>query len=477
MLWKKYVQDGSFLWFGLVLLIALCIAFLLPVVPEDYWWFVRVGEQTLATGAIPTTDSFTYSIFGQAIYYHSWGASVLFWLLYHWGGLTLTVLLRGLIVAVTYTFVWFTARQVGAGRVGAALVTLLAVLASCNNWSIRPQLLTYPLFAAAIWILYRWQTGRTKAVWALPVLALLWGNLHASFVILLALIAAALVFGSGDRKQLLWVTLAVLAALLVNPRGGHTYEYIVQLLVSPSNQQFSQEWSPPVNQGWQMNLFFLWLLLYPLLAVFSPKKLSALEWCWFTGFGFLALWGLRYGIWFILILTVLTAQMLAPWEEKYWPSSRAENFTLNLALPLLFIASTLAFLPGLREKWWPQAPAVTANTPEAAVTWLEQHPDLPGPLFTEMGMASYLEFALPERPVWIDSRVFPFPTAMWQDYREITTVAWDWQTALDRTGANLLLVSTAEQPKLIIALDQSAQWCRLYADEVAQVYSRGACSR
>ena len=39
MLWKKYVQDGSFLWFGLVLLIALCIAFLLPVVPEDYWWY------------------------------------------------------------------------------------------------------------------------------------------------------------------------------------------------------------------------------------------------------------------------------------------------------------------------------------------------------------------------------------------------------------------------------------------------------
>jgi hypothetical protein len=79
--------------------------------------------------------------------------------------------------------------------------------------------------------------------------------------------------------------------------------------------------------------------------------------------------------------------------------------------------------------------------------------------------------------VWIDSRVFPFPTAMWQDYREITTAAWDWQTALDRTGANLLLVSTAEQPKLVTVLDQSTQWCCLYADEVAQVYSRGACSR
>ena len=72
-----------------------------------------------------------------------------------------------------------------------------------------------------------------------------------------------------------------------------------------------REWLPPVNTGWQMNIFFLWLLGFPLLAVLSSVRLNRLEWTWFLGFGFLALWGERYVIWFVFILIVLTAQLLS----------------------------------------------------------------------------------------------------------------------------------------------------------------------
>ncbi|MCX6035923.1 MAG: hypothetical protein NTV38_13270, partial [Chloroflexi bacterium] len=126
---KPRSDTAPLLWLGLVLSIALAIAFLLPVTPQDYWWYLRVGRDTLAAGAVPQIDTLSYTQAGSPVVYFSWGAAVLFWLIYKLGGLTLTVLVRGLLVALAYSLIWLTARRLGAGRIGAALVLLLAVLA------------------------------------------------------------------------------------------------------------------------------------------------------------------------------------------------------------------------------------------------------------------------------------------------------------------------------------------------------------
>ncbi|MBI4732010.1 MAG: hypothetical protein HY781_07780 [Chloroflexi bacterium] len=495
---KPRPDTAPLLWLGLVLSIALAISFLLPVTPNDYWWYLRLGRDTLAAGAILQVDTFTFTRAGTPVAYHSWGAAVLFWLVYKLGGLSLTVFLRGLLVALAYTLVWLTARRLGAGRVGAAAALLLAVLASSNNWSLRPQLLAYPFFALALFILYKWQTGEERfttkdtkehkgkptnfaakffrpgqnVVYWLPLLSLVWVNLHGSFVMLILLTGAALVFGPGDRRPLALAAAGVLLATLVNPRGVEAWTYVVNSLTVPSSQLFSAEWLPPVNDHWQMNLFFLWLLAFPLLAAFSPRKLSLLEWAWFLGFGFLALWGERYVIWFVFILTVFTAVKFAEWEKKYMGDPKPGLPLLNRTLSLVFVLLTLALLPGVRDAWWPDAPKATENTPIAATEWLAARPELPGPLWSEIGFSSYLEFVLPERPTWIDTRFEVFPVEQWQVYKDITEANYNWQTLLDETGANLLMVSALTQPDLLSALDESQAWCELYRDEVAVLYQR-----
>jgi hypothetical protein len=514
---KNRTDTAAILWLGLVLLIALSIAFLLPVTPQDYWWYLRVGHDTLASGAVPRIETLTFTRTGTPVDYQSWGAAVIFWLVYRLGGLSLTVLLRGILVAITYTLVWVTSRRAGAERLGASLVLFTAVLTSSNNWSVRPQLLAYPLFALALFILYKWQyrgkdlntmnlttkdtkdtkenTGEKEknpssplwhfvtlvlriffqgqnSVYWLPVIMLVWVNLHGSFVLLILLAGAALVFGRGDRRSLGLAFAGVLLATLLNPRGFGTWRYVYTSLTVPSSQLFSSEWLPPVNSGWQMNIFFLWLLGFPLLAALSPRKLNQLEWVWFLGFGFLALWGERYGIWFVFILVVLTALMLADWEKKYLGRSRLNLPAFNIALSLLFVLLPLAFLPGLREKWWKQTPAVTENTPIAATDWLAAHADLPGPLLSEIGFSSYLEFALPQRPTWIDTRFEVFPVEQWQAYKDITDASYDWESRLDATGVKLLMVSPQNQPQLLASLKVTPAWCEIYHDDVAVIYQR-----
>lgn len=472
---KKFARDGSLIYLGIILMIALCIAFLLPVTPEDYWWYLRVGKETLANGSIAAVDTFTWTAAGQPIFYHSWGSAVLFWLIYRLGELTLTGLLRGLVIGVTFALLWFTARRMGAGKWSASLALLAAVLTASNNWAVRPQLLVYPLFALSLYILYHWQAGERKIVFWLPLIALLWGNLHASFILLFALMLAALLFGQGERRSLAIALLAVIAAIFVNPRGAESWRYIYDMLASSANMQFSAEWGPPVNQGWQMNLFFGWLLVFPLLAACSQRKLSRLEWVWYLGFGFLALWGTRYGIWFVMLLAVLSARLLSGWEERWVKEPKKGSLLLNWLMPILFVILPLTLLPGIRQTWWADAPADTKNTPIEAVQWLRQHPELEGPLWTEMGFASYAEFALPERPVWIDTRVQLYPVQQWEQYREITYGYDGWEEKLAASGANLVMISTASQPRLAVLMQQSADWCELYRDETALIYLRGVC--
>jgi len=468
-------DSADLLWLGLVLLVALSIAFLLPATPQDYWWYLRLGRDTLASGAIPQVETFTYSQAGQPVVYHSWGAALLFWLVYRLGGLTLTVFLCGLLVAAAYSLIWYTARRRGGGRLGTALVLLLAVLASSNNWSLRPQLLAYPLFAWALYILYRWQHGENRPLVGLPIISLVWVNLHGSFVMLALLAGAALVFGSGQRRPLALALGGVLLATLINPRGFGSWTYVYQSLTVPSSQLFSAEWRPPINDGWQMNLFFVWLLAFPLLAALAPRKLTRLEWAWFLGFGFLALSGERYVIWLVLILAVLTAALLGDWERRLVKDTQRRRPAINVTALVLLTLLPLVFLPGVRQGWWPKAPPATENTPLAAVEWLQAHPDLPGPLWSEIGFSSYLEYALPERPTWIDTRFEVFPAGQWQAYKDISEALYNWPAQLDGSGANLLLVSSESQPRLQEALALSSDWCELYQDETAVLYRRGAC--
>jgi hypothetical protein len=470
---KNHSYD--FLVLSLSLLPLLVIALLLPVTPQDYWWYLRVGQDTLTARAIPTIDTLSYTQAGQPVVYHSWGAALLFLLIYRLGGLPITILLRGIVIGVTYSLAWYTAYLAGARRLGTGVAMFLAGLASSNNWALRPQLLVYPLFALALWILYQWQAGKNKFIWWLPMLGLIWVNLHGSFVILILLVGTALVFGVGNRRALGVALLGIFLATLINPRGFGAWMYVFSSLASTSNQQFSAEWYPPVNAGWQMHIFFLGLLGFPLLVFLSPRKFSRLEWAWFISFGALALWGLRYIIWFVLILMILIALLIANWEQKWFRDVQTKFPGLNVGLGLAIILLPLVFMPSLREHFWKESPSLTANTPVAAAEWLAGHPEIPGPLWSEIGFSSYLEYVLPSRPVAIDTRFEVYPVAQWRNYQDISSAAWNWNILLDAVHARLIMVSVQGQPRLLEALRQSQDWCEIYHDQETVIYSKGKC--
>ncbi|MCS6994477.1 MAG: hypothetical protein N2117_12450 [Anaerolineales bacterium] len=472
---QEYPLSYRWLWLSLGLLVVLLVAFILPVVPFDYWWYLRLGRDVLASGSVPQVETYSYTRFGQPVVHPSWLSAVLLAILYDGGGLTLSFLARGVILSLAYSLLWVISCQQCGPRL-ASFLMLLSALAGSNNWSFRPQLFTYLLFALVFWSLWQWNEQKKNTLWLLPVCGVLWVNLHGSFPMLFALCALFFVFGNGLRKHLLLWTVLALIATLINPRGINAWTHVAFMMRNPSIQMYSAEWVASSNIGWQMNIFYAWLVAFPLLALFSNKRPTWLEWSLYLSFGVLAIVGIRYVIWFLFIIAPLTSRILPPVLQKLLdpPPAQVQSRT-NYAVSFIILATSLLSLPGPRQAWFSSLEIpLWYSTPVQAAAWLKMHPELPGPMWADLASSSYLIFALPERPVWIDTRFEVYPPEQWKEYLIMEEASLEGQRLFDRYGINLLFFQK-EAGQSVENLRAAPQWCPQYEDDAAIIFTR--CSK
>lgn len=470
----KKQTTRNLLWFVIALFFPLTNIFWRPVPPNDYWWYLRLGKEIVNTGVIPIRETFSYTQAGQPMIYHSWLSAVFFWGIKILGGIDLTIFVAALLVTASYALLWKLMTEQGLNPRWASVILILVEITSSKNWAMRPQLFAYPIFVLSLYLLWHWEQGKDKHIWLLPLITMLWVNLHGSFVLVFLLAGAAFVFGKGNRKKLGIVLAMMFLAMLINPRGVGVWEYILNSLTNTSNQAYSIEWLPPVNEGFQANLFFASYLALILLAAFSTYKLSFMAWSWLLGFGWLALSGSRYDIWYLFIFASISAVLLAPLlKKKTQEKEHKENPAFNIVISALLLLLSSLFFPAFRTIWMPDAPPpLSEDTPLEAAEWLRQHPELPDPIWANLAFESYLVSAIPERPVWIDTRFEVYPPEHWDAYLNVSFARWDWENILNENSIDVLLLSKAEQANLIDALKNNPAWQQIYEDEISLIYTR-----
>lgn len=464
----------AFLIFAFVLMVILVIAVLLPLFPNDFYPYLRIGQEIVDTGRIPATEFMTYTQFGQPAVYLYWLPSLIFLGIYNLGGITLVSILSALCVGSFYTLLWFCLRELKIGALTSGFVLLLTGLVGVNYWATRPQLLTYPLFGLALLAILRWQRRDDRLIWWMPLLALLWANLHGAFIILFLLLGSTLIFGSGNRKKLLLVIVLSLAATCVNRYGLDVWSSMFSMVNNESIRAFSIEWAYPSNEGWQANLFFATLLAIPALTAFIRPKISLLYWVWFLGFGWMALSTVRYGVWFLPVEAILLGLILASFFRRHLEGKKVlQNLHINLVLGICLLLFPIALLPGLRGLWWQYAPPVHSDTtPVGAVNWLKSNPQYPDNLWSDFTYSTYLAYELPERRLFMTNRFEDFPPEQFCDNKHIAEADHDWQTLLDDFAINLLMPSIELQPDLIAAAASSPEWKEVYRDDQTVIFAR-----
>jgi hypothetical protein len=491
-------------WLIVVLLLIYMFNALLPQPPNDFWWHMAVGRLIAQNGSVPTTNMWAYTLPADAPYYYqSWLGSYLMYQLWQWGDVPLMLWARSVVVVVSYGLLgWYAARRADSAR-AAAFALLVGALLGMGNWFLRPQTLALLPFALTVVLCDAYRNQGLHARWLLllPPLLALWVNLHGSFVAGLVVIGLS-VAGEGlrllvRRPQALparrWALFAGAGALagtatLLNPRGAGVFPYLGTMLNNPTLQRHFLEWQPPTNDLGNITgfCFFAALLGTAALLARSPRRVGGTDVLLFVAFGWLAIDGIRYVMWFGLLLVPLLAVHVAAATTQLVPQRFAPRRSPGLALATgsVVTAVVLLLLPWFEPvaRLGGFAAAGTANsgryasllsgtTPVAATEWLRQHP-IQGRFFPDMSYSSYTIWALPQQQVFADLRVELFPAAIWRDYFDITTGDDGALALLERWAITHLMLHRSWQRDLIDTLARDPAWQQVYADRDTVIFAR-----
>ena len=152
-------------------------------VDGDLGRHITIGNFILDNWKIPLQDVFSHTMAGQTLTPHEWLSQVLFALAERIAGFNGVLFLCAAVIA-TAVLVWFI--NVFACLLKnifiVLLVAFLAVLTSILHWLTRPHIFTFLFLALWLLILEKLRLGQSKRWWLLPILMLIWANLHGAFI-------------------------------------------------------------------------------------------------------------------------------------------------------------------------------------------------------------------------------------------------------------------------------------------------------
>ena len=469
------------LWLTLVPLLAALAATIAPMSTVDLAYQVRAGELMLASGAVLRADPFTFTAFGEPWLNQQWGAGVLFALVQGptgWGGL---VVLRALLVGAAVGLVavaalrWLPARP-------AALLALAGFVVGIASLGLRAQLFGILLFAAALAIL-AWRDRRPRLTWLIPLLVLAWANLHGSFFLGPAAVAIALLEDVVARRPGLRRMLAVLALSLVascvTPFGAGVWGYALGIATSGEITGLITEWqrtSPLTVTG---ALFYAsvagaaWLILEARRRDLRPSWPAL---AWLAALALLGAYAERGVAWWAFGAPVALAPVIAS-LRPLGSARRADPRLLRLLNAAIVIALVVAIL--VAQPAWRPGDALTGPDGllrEAPAGLAEALRGLAGPsdrVVVPQRWGSWFEWSAPGVPVMVDSRVEVVPASAWEDYLAIAAGGEATLATLKRVGASVVVVDSAAQSDLELALRTSGSgWRQAYGDADGAIFTR-----
>jgi len=497
------------------------IAFLMPVMflftrmqgvrtllnDGDTGWHIRTGEWILAHGQVPQVDMFSFTKPGEPWFAWEWlwdlGAA---WIHQRWG-LAGVVLVSFFIICMTFALLYRLIARRSQNVLVAIGLTVLAASGSTIHWLARPHLVTMLFTVIYLSILQRVQEGRMKLLWLLPLLGVLWTNLHGGFVFGIVIVG---LFGAGElagalfavtteerwkavRSSIPYFAAAAgcMAASLVNPYTYHLHQHLWEYLHDRRGISSIGEFQGANFQGTYADFFELMLILAGGAAVWYLVRKRFSEVLLITVWAHFALVVVRNIPLFMIVAAPLTATAVVDWMRSLsraqiavWVRKAAELvqaasdeigpidrlWRIHAIPELMLLVFGLAMrspAAGIELK-----PEYDANTYPAGALAALQNPALR--IFTDDEWGDYLvyrRFELGGKVFW-DGRSDFYGGENIEKWLSVLNVKWDWQQTLDQYGVDAILLPT--RAPLATTIKGSSRWRVVYDDGIAIVFRPAA---
>ncbi len=440
------------LWIVIALALPAFVALVVPLPAVDLAYQVRTGDLILATGSIPSVDTFTFTVAGQPWTDQQWLAQVLLALGYRAGGWELLAVLRAVLVVGMTGLLLAASMLRGVSVRTSSILALVAFLLSAPALALRPQLFAIAIFAGLI-VLVAGRRRYPRAFLAAPLLVVAWANLHGSFVLAPVLLGYALL----DDVARGWAwgrSLAVLAvgslATLANPFGLGVWGYAAGIGANPVIAGRVSEWQRTTPFTVPGAFFYASAILAALVAWRGRRRLAWPDALFLLAMLGLGVWAVRGLAWWPAgaLLVVAGARGDGRAERvdaSDGPERRPERARRGSALNGV-VAVLLAILVVAALPWWRPGDPLTGRNgllsyaPSGLAQALE---GIAGPgarVLVPQSWGSWFEWSVPQATFLVDARFELFPDDVWTDLFAVEQGGSGADATLQRRGVGVLVL-------------------------------------
>ncbi len=482
----------------------------------DTAWIIRTGEYIIDTGTIPRHDLYSYTCSEYPWVVYQWGFEVLVASAYKIAGIHGVVWVCSVIIACTLLLMYKLLRALGSPIFVALSLTLLAGIAAADcEWDVRPAIVTQLLFIATLFILHKYKQSKDiRYLYGLPLMFLVWANMHLGFVVGLAAIALTTVEryvlflteedASSKTQERTTVILLIIflaassAATLINPNTYQLIPYLVKVISLEQNDFINELQSPDFHKGFEYYLLTLIILIASL--TFFPRKaeLNIL----FMTFTFLiaSLYNCRFAALFTSLACIVIAQQINTFlasdlkkikrgksliEKFHRISLKLDDLekTLGSWVPSLIaaIVMTVMVINGYTSKMVDLG-FNKERFPVEACNFVKLH-KIPGNPYSSGYWGSYILFSLyPSYKVFIDTRFDMYGDKLFFECvacytgrfknleKYIDIHSGDPNTVFNKYQVNWILIE--KDAVLATILKKDKGWIKVYSDKIASIFLR-----
>lgn len=445
---------------------------------QDLGRHIKVGEIIWQTHTVPNVNLFSYTQPGQPFINHHWLSEVVFYLSYTFLGVNSLIFLKIILVLSSFGLVYFIAFK--KAQVFAFCASFFYIYIFSYRFDVRPELFSFLFISLFVFLIVKYQENKNlKYLLFLPLIELVWVNMHIYFILGIILYSCFLLGeflkSKAIEPKLLGVFAALLASALINPLGivgaleplRILQNYGYSIVENQSVFFLNQFYFNPYIAMFEIAAFLLFIV-----SIISIRRLNSFLLIGSAAATFLSFKMVRNFPIFVLVSFPLFVQATALFVEKI----KDKQYRTFLLASIFLIAVLFAVVTSVGQVASPVFGLGYIKGAERGVDYFKEK-NLQGPIFNNFDIGSYLIFRLyPEEKVFVDGRPEAYSVKFFDDYKKMQTDPKFFDVQVRRYGIMTIFFAhtdiTPWAQEFLQNISKDKKWKRVYLDDTIVIFTR-----
>ena len=486
----------------------------------DFWWHIATGGYIVSTGSLPDKDPFSYTSsleenrnpfpeWENFILKQYWLSQIIFYLIYDNTGPAGIIILRALLLTMTLIMVLWRLQRWHVSFPVSFIFIFILFLATLKTVGERPVLITILFTAVVLFLLEDFKDSRTRRIFLLAPLMLLWSNMHGGFVIGAGIIIVYML-GEGiniflkrsahtKKEMFLFYGAAALAivASFVNPTGWDALFIAINIPFKyQAIHQGVQEYISPYDfyryKMYPLLFEYIFLaLLFPIVLVLRNKKMDLTHIMLLSVFAIASISASRFIIYYVIAGTMILGReadiLITSLLRKKLSAVNYKKIIIGLTIASLFSAGFYFAGNIVRYKYPSFKIASSYSIPVEAVNFIDKN-KLSGNMLNDYAYGGYIAWRLyPYYKTFVDTRALNISVRLEYEWISNAVEKIDpidnvtsapakplWELLLNHYNINYVILSLIDRisqvPPLVFKLTESDNWVLVYSDHMSVIF-------